>query len=733
MRRGAKRTARGACLLPSWLTDTANAPIAATNTRSSTNYGSSHARAVARESRQSNRTRDAAIVAGLLLLIAVAYWAVAGNGFISYDDGDYVVENEYVNSGLTLHGIYTAFIEPRVANWHPLTWISHMVDCQLFGLQPAGHHLVSLAIHAANGILLYCVLARMTAAAWPSAAVAALFAVHPLHVESVAWVAERKDVLSTLFGLIALRAWLAYVVRPGIVRYLAVAVFYAVSLMSKAMLVTLPCLLLLLDWWPLRRVSREGEKGRKGEREKGRNGEEENDDARNVTLSLFPVLPFSPSRIPLTTLMLEKLPLALLAAVSCWRTVTAQSGGHAIVPVGNLSIPARLATAALAYCGYLQKLVFPASLAPIYPLPNPPNYTAAGYCAAFLAAATLLLLLCSRRRPYLAVGLFWYLGMLVPVIGLVQVGQAAMADRYTYLPLVGIFILLVWSAAEAIAQWPRARLPAAVLASLVLAACCVLTSAQVRQWFSTKTLFTHTVAVTRDNPVALTNLGLAAINEDRYADAERILGRALALDPTEIDAWGNLANLCRRQKKYDEALRAYAKIDYLCPNNAKCYYQIAETFEERGHHEHAADYLRKAIAADPQSVLYHHRLATVLQSGGKLEDSLAEYDFVLRSRPTMIEVRNNIAWICATGRDAAVRNGARAIALLESEAAKADCESNLLDTLAAAYAEAGQFDRAVQTAEKAIARARAESLPAGPIADMQKRLELYRKRQPYRE
>jgi tetratricopeptide (TPR) repeat protein len=658
-----------------------------------------------------NRLRDAAICAALLLLIAVAYWPVAGNDFINYDDSDYVTDNEYVRDGLTPHGIYTAFAAARAANWHPLTWISHMVDCQLFELRPAGHHLMSLAIHAANSILLYSILARMTAAAWPSAAVAAFFAVHPLHIESVAWVAERKDVLCTLFGLAALWAWLGYVARPGVGRYLSVVLFYAASLMSKSMLVTLPFLLLLLDWWPLGRVSKVGSEA--------------------VSLSL--PLPLSPSRVSVMVLLLEKLPLALMAAASCVITVMAQSGGHAIVPLAEFSVAARFANIVLAYCGYLQKLALPVDLAPIYPISKTPSSPAAILFAIALAAATLLLLWASRRGKYLAVGWLWYLGLLVPVIGFVQVGQQSMADRYTYLPLVGIFILAAWTAADSIAGRRRLRLPVAALAAAALAVCCVLSNAQVRLWASTKTLFTYTVAVTHDNPVALTNLGLVAISEERFADAERILGAALRLDDSEIDALGNLANLYRKQRRYDDALKAYKKIDELCPRNPKCYYQIAETLEERGDHLRAEAYLRRALDADPQSILYHHRLAAVLQSAGKIRESLAEYELVLSNRPGATDVRNNIAWICATSPDAGVRNGARAIELLEPEAAKADCDANLLDTLAAAYAEAGQFDRAVQTAEKAARKARQAAVAAGPLADMEKRLELYKKHKPHRE
>jgi tetratricopeptide (TPR) repeat protein len=632
------------------------------------------------------------------LLVALAYCSAGRNNFINFDDSDYVTENEYVRDGLTLHNIYVVFAQPHAANWHPLTWISHMVDCQVFKMQPAGHHLISVAIHAANSVLLFLVLLRMTRAAWPSAAVAALFAVHPLHVESVAWVAERKDVLSTLFGLAALWAWTSYVARPGVLRYLAVAVCYAASLMSKPMLVTLPFLLLLLDWWPFNRLK-----------------------------------DWHFHRRPTSILLLEKMPLALMSLASCLKTLDAQAKGHAVVPLGRLSIAARLDTIAEAYCGYLKMLFVPTRLAPIYPLPRAPNYTAAIVCMNLLAVVTILLLLASPRRKYLAVGWLWYLGTLVPVIGLVHVGQQSMADRYTYFPAVGIFILVLWTTADAIARWRWLQPPLAALAAAAVAGCCVLCNFQVRLWASTKTLFEHTVAVTKDNPVALTNLGLVAINEDRLADAQRYLDEALRLDPSEIDAWGNVANLYRKQKKYDDALNAYRTIDRLCPGNPKCLNLMASIFELQGKHAEAETCLRKALVAEPASILYLGTLAQILQTDGKNAEALKTYLEIVDRLPNESHARNNAAWILATCSDARIRNGAKAIELLLPAAQGSDRDSNLLDTLAAAYAESGQFDRAVETVQQAIRNAHDESVPAGAIADMNKRLDLYKNGHPYHD
>jgi protein O-mannosyl-transferase len=656
--------------------------------------------------------RDAILSVGLLLLIAAAYWPVAGNAFINYDDDDYVVDNEFVRQGLSVNSLAWAMTSFDRANWHPLTWISHMLDCQLFGVHPAGHHVVNLLLHAANSLLLYNVLLRMTCAVWPSIVVAALFAVHPLHVESVAWVAERKDVLSTLFGLLALEAWLRYLARPGFFRYAAVMFWFAASLMSKPMWVTFPFLLLLLDFWPLGRVRRR-----------------------------LHIAPTNRTEDPagtcdLRTLVLEKLPLVLLSAASCVVTMLAQSGGKAVVSLQRLSIADRLAVVAEGYCSYLWKMAVPLNLAPIYPLPKSINYYAASACGALLTLATVLVIWAGRKRKYLPVGWFFFLGTLVPVIGIVQVGLQSIADRYTYLPSVGIFIAVAWSAGSVVVRWPWLKCPIALLAAAALTACAFLTSAQVCRWASTETLFTHTAAVTANNAVALTNLGLVAIQKQDYAEADRLLHEALRIEVNDIDAMGNLATMYTRQKKYDDALATYKQMlrNNLSPDKAcHAYTLMAGVYGSKGDLSNRAFYLAKAAELQPASAELHGALALSEQMLGKTQEALDHYAIVLRLAPGESKALNNIAWIYATHPEARFRNGIRAVELLRPLAATPDCDPNVLDTLAAAYAETGQFETAVQTIETALSLARGKKNPPESIADMEKRAALYKKQQPYRD
>jgi tetratricopeptide (TPR) repeat protein len=308
-----------------------------------------------------------------------------------------------------------------------------------------------------------------------------------------------------------------------------------------------------------------------------------------------------------------------------------------------------------------------------------------------------------------------------------------MADRYTYLPAVGIFIIFAWSAADAIARWRWLETPLSALAALAVAACCFMCNAQVRLWASTKTLFEHTVAVTSDTPVALTILGLVALNEDRYADAKNYLDEALRLDPAEIDALGNVANLCRKLKNYEGALNAYRRILRLCPGNAKCLNLMADTFELQGKHADAIVCLQAALQVEPESVFYRGRLAQLLQSEGKPAQALQAYLDLVKRTPNDPRPRNNAAWILATNSDPRLRNGTKAVELLLPVAQGPGCDSNLLDTLATGYAESGQFDRAIETVQKAIGKARDESVLASDIAKMEKRLELYKKHQAYHE
>jgi protein O-mannosyl-transferase len=683
--------------------------------------------------------RDALLCAGLALVIATAYWPLAGNDFINYDDDDYVVQNELVNQGLSVHSVRWAMTSMERANWHPLTWISHMLDCQLFGLSPMGHHLMSLGLHTANSMLLYLVLIRMTRVVWPSLAVAAFFAVHPLHVESVAWVAERKDMLSTLFGLLATWAWLGYLARPSLLRYAAVMLWFAASLMSKAMWVTFPFLLLLLDYWPLRRSLLPGGTivHRSFEELGSSRGSEHNSPSRQE----------GPTRASVLTVgnVVEKLPLVVLSVASCVVTMIVQSLGNAVVPLQSHSIgarageiSARFAAVAQDYCAYLWKLALPMNLAPIYPRPKTVDYIPAALCGIGLVLITGLLMLAAGKRRYLATGWFWYLGTLVPVIGLVQVGCQSIADRYTYLPSVGIFILVAWLTADLVARWPLLKGALAIGAAVALAACCVLTSAQVRLWASTETLFTHTAAVTKDNSVALTNLGLVAIQKEEFSDAKQLLRKALEIDGTNIDALGNMASLCIKEKRYADARAIFNRMIASKPklsDDREChaFSEMARTYELEGYHAEAESCLRRAVELEPESLSLHFRLAEEEQALGKTAAALDDYSEVLRLNPSEHRALNNVAWIYAAHPNPQFRNGPKAVELLRPLGSKPDCDSNFLDTLAAAYAEAKQFDDAVKTVDEAIDRARGEKKSAESIRDMEQRAALYKKKHPYRD
>ena len=692
------------------------------------------------------------LVLGLLIAVATVavYLPVRHHPFINFDDPAYVVNNPHIKSGLDGETISWAFTTFYQFNWHPLTWLSHALDVQMFQLDPGGHHDTNLLLHVVNVLLLFWVLRRATGDVGPSAIVAALFALHPINVESVAWVAERKDVLSTTFGLIALSFWLNYVAHPSLGRYLAVMLWFAASLMSKPMLVTLPFLLLLLDYWPLGRWQGGGGAPGvpacgSGVGEPGAGGGEEGQSSRRAPRAVGPAVPaarfFSEAGgfwrtakgLCLLPCVVEKVPLVLMSAASCFVTVIAQSRGYAVVPLARHSLAARLATVVQAYCGYLWKMAVPVNLAPIYPLPKSVNYATAIACGIALVVLTILLIWTGRARRHLTVGWFWYLGMLVPVIGIVHVGMQSMADRYSYLPLVGIFILVAWSAAEAVAHRPCLAGPLAGLTSAALVACCLLTSAQVRRWASAETLFTHTAAVTEDNSAALTNLGLVAIHKEDYVEAERRLREALRLDPTYIDALGNLGSMYIKQKNFDAAIQQYARILTFCPKSRKAFSEMARAFTEQGNHPQAEVWLRGAVELEPASVELHFRLAEIQQRLGKTEEALENYSMVLRLRPNERGALNNIAWIRATHPDARFRDGTKAVELLRPLVRSPDCDANVLDTVAAAYAEAGRFDDALQTAQIAIEKARSQKATPESMADMHERAALYKKHQAYRD
>jgi tetratricopeptide (TPR) repeat protein len=650
--------------------------------------------------------------------------------FVYFDDGKYVYfnggggyieQNDHVCAGPTRDSVRWAFYSMEQANWHPLTWLSHMLDVAMFGLWAGGHHLTSLVLHCANAVLVFLVLKSLSGAVWRSAAVAALFALHPLHVESAAWVAERKDVLSTLFGLLALGAYGAYARRPGVGRYALVLLCLGLGLTAKPMLVTLPLVFLLLDYWPLRRVPAiRWPRGPRPEPQPPRRVSSQAPPRRsrkarrgNAARTAPPAREQSPLAA-VGPLVLEKLPLFLMAAASCVVTYIAQQRSGAVVFAANLPFfPQRIENVLTAYVRYLGKTLWPAGLASLYPRRGENLHlgTALAAAALLLAISAAVAWAARHGRRYLAVGWLWYLGMLVPVIGLVQVGDQSLADRYTYLPSLGLFIMAAWGAAEATARWRQRRLALAFLAVVVLLPCMVLTARQVGYWADSETLFRRTLSVTTNNFIMHNNLGniLTWRGRDLHdfdrREAIQQYGLAIQIDPDYAEAHNNLGNTLQECNRVGEAMAQY----------------------------------RKAIQANPNYPQAHYNLANALVSLHELDQAIEQYEAAIRLKPDCVEARDNLfrvlnhlAVVRAASPEATQRDGAAAVRLAQRACQLSGGQNpQLLDTLAAAYAEAGSFDQAVATAREAIRLASAAG--HNELAEgIRSRLALYAAHRPYR-
>jgi tetratricopeptide (TPR) repeat protein len=730
--------------------------------------------------------RNLAISLGLVLITLAAYSQVGWLDFVNLDDPLYASNNPHVRQGLTQDGAAWAFTTRLGDNWHPLTWLSLMLDSTCFGVRPAGYHLMNLAGHAASAVTLFLVLCRMTGAAWRSSLVAALFAVHPLHVESVAWVAERKDVLSTLLGLLALAAYVGYARRPGLLRYALVFVLLALGLLAKPMLVTLPLVLLLLDYWPLGRWP--AEKAGQGYLSRKQRFQPS-------------AAPPAPGRSGLW-LLLEKIPLLVLSAASSIVTYHVQQTGGAVKPLESIPLGPRLANALVSYVTYIGQMFWPADLAVFYPFGEPP-------AAAWVWAAAALLLACSagavwgawRGRRWLAVGWAWYLGMLAPVIGVVQVGEQAHADRYAYLPLVGLFLAAVWAAADRAARWRLGPSLTAPAAAALLLACMLRTAGQVQYWANTETLFKHALAVTPDNPTSCDNLAAYLWEHGRPREARRYWEGTLMVRPTDQYALQGIVLLSIQDGRYDEAARQAEKALQLHPDADALHYALAEIRMHQGRREEALRHLQTAHGLQPENTNVLHNLArlylsqekldaaaeccvevlrlkpddlgacndlagvrmrqrrfaeaedllrrlaklqpgnpvignnlaTVEAAQGKHQEAMADWAAVLDRNPQNPAALNGLAWALSTSPDASVRDGKRATALAE-QAVKLSGhrEPNALDTLAAACAEAGRFRDAIRAAEEGIALAQRQG-DKTKAAELRGRLELYRRGTPFRE
>ena len=686
----------------------------------------------------------------LAALVLAVYWPVQHYDFLCFDDPEYVTDKPLVKAGLALQSIRYALTTGVVGNWHPVTTLSHILDCQVFGVNPGPMHLVNAAFHAVNALLLFLVLRQMTGALWRSAIVAAFFALHPLRVESVAWISERKDVLSAFFFLLTIWAYVRYVevqspkskvqsprskvqsreaegqsrepsacitdhasrITHHVSRftyhvsryYLLCLLFFALGLMSKPMLVTLPFVLLLLDYWPLQRL-------------------------RLPTLIPQPSTRSAPPSRPqlsafnrqpstLTAILREKAPFFALAAVFSGLTLFVQSRAGANVLNASFTLEDRVSNALVSYVRYLGNMFWPTDLAAIYPHPASRYYLRDQWPGWEICAAGLLLLavsalcLCQvRRRPYLAVGWFWYLGMMVPVIGLIQAGEQAMADRYTYLPLIGPVLSLVWLLAEGrgekqIGASLRRLLPPwagnialAALAMLAVVACSLLTRHQLHYWRNSVALFEHTVEVTADNHGAQFALGVGLEKEGQVR-------RAMVHYRVAVD---------------------------ILPSYAEAHFNIGHLFRVQGAWQRAADEFVTTLRYKPRDLKFRLNLAGVLLEGGQTREAVQRFEEALQIDPDSTEALNNLAWMLAANSDPAIRNGARAVEYGERACQLTQFkQTTMVGTLAAAYAEAGRFADAVAAAEKACALA-GQNGEQALLKRNRQLLELYRAGQPYHE
>ncbi len=558
------------------------------------------------------RTREKLVVAlALAGLTLLTYAPVLGNGFVNYDDDLYILDSPPVRAGLEPETVRWAFTTLRGANWFPLTWLSWAADAELYGMEPAGFHATSALLHAAAAVLLYLAFARMTGAPWRSAVVAAVFAVHPLHVESVAWAAARKDVLSGVFAALALAGYAAHAARPSAGRMALVAAALAAGLLSKPTLVALPFALLLLDVWPLRRLR-------------------------------LPRLG-GPPGIGLRRALTEKLPLFALAAASCAVTYYAQARGGTVQGFEEFPFAARVGNALVSIVAYAARSFWPTGLSVHYRHPGAalPAWQALA-AGALLAAVTLAVLRELPRRPYLAVGWLWYVGMLVPVIGLVQVGSQARADRYTYLPQVGLSIAVVWGLADAVADRRSLRRAAAALAAAALVALGLLSAARVRVWRDSFTLFEDALRVDPDNHVAHINLGVALGDEERYDEAAAHLERALALAPRSPLAPGILAEVRRAQGRPSAAARLFRRALRRDPGSARWNAGLAGAQLDLEQPAKAVRSYRAALELDPSDARAIGNLGLALFHLGRTGEAVARYREALEARPDLASVRANL-------------------------------------------------------------------------------------------
>jgi len=552
----------------------------------------------------------------LTLSTLLVFWQVRNFDFTNYDDNLYVTENQHVLSGLTQDGVIWAFTTGHASNWHPLTWLSLMLDCQLFGTNAGWMHLINLFLHLANTLLLFAVLRKITGSLWPSAFVAAAFALHPMHVESVAWIAERKDVLSTLFLLLTLAAYVSYVRRRGRVRYLLTVLLFAAGLLAKPMLVTLPFLLLLLDYWPLDRFAA----------------------PRAVKTAAIP-----DRRRILYRIIIEKIPFFALAAVSSVITFIVQKGSGAAPDINTLSLQSRVANAFLSYTRYIDKMFWPQDLAVFYPLDA---RTIQSWqvvpCALLMIVVSVLAIRFGRKQKYLFFGWFWFVGTLIPVIGIIQVGSQAYADRYTYIPYIGLFIIIAWGLPELLSKWPQRKIALGLSMVIVLTTLGICAHRQVSYWNNSTALFSHAIEVTKNNYIAHCNLGIAYGKLGRYQDEIEAYKQAIKIKPDYADAHYNLGTAYGRLGRYRDEIEAYKQAIRIKPDYAKAHYNLGIVYGELSRYQDAVEAYKQAIRIKPDYAEAQSNLGVAYSKLGRHQDAVETYKQAIRIKPDYADAHYNL-------------------------------------------------------------------------------------------
>ena len=550
----------------------------------------------------------------LILITFCVYSQVKDHAFVDYDDDSYVTENSNVQKGLTKESVIWAFKSTFVGNWHPLTWLSHMLDVQLFGMNSGAHHIINVLFHIFNTLLLFIVFRRMTGEIWKSCFVAAFFALHPLHVESVAWVAERKDVLSTFFWMLTMCSYALYAERSRRSMYLLSLLFFMLGLMSKPMLVTLPFVLLLLDYWPLRRFQFRYQDG-----------------SRNMQKK--PII---------ISLIREKIPFFILSAASCAITFLVQKKGGAIGSLDVFPLKVRIANIIVSYAEYIGKMFWPVKLSVFYPHPGILQVWKVTGAILLLVSISFLVIKYSRRYPWLCVGWLWYLGTLVPVIGLVQVGVQSMADRYTYIPLIGLFIIIAWGFTEILSKWSYKKIVFIPIATIVVLILAIATWFQVRYWLNSISLFENAIEVTDNNYVAHNNLGFALKEEGRVAEAVKHYLAALRINPDFEMAHLNIGVILAGRGDNEAAIKHYKEALRIKPDFITAYINLGNVRLRQGRIADAISQYSEALRLDPDSEQAYNGLGAVMIRTGRIEKAIEFFQKALQLKPDYRDAQNNL-------------------------------------------------------------------------------------------